>query len=353
MKIENMRFRKPFFDPWVGKNYGKAGSRRILVVGASHYCGDCSSCGSAEQYADCRWFTQEIVSQYLDPSDHKRWMRTYSVFTNSIFGHGASQEECEYFWSRIVFMNYLQRAEGADANEKHSEWFGEKCHFKSFCSVVKRCRPEVVIVWGERVWNAIIWHLKDNKEMNAAIGPEEWSSDARIGDYKFKLLRVYHPSCRVYQSADNPHERFVNFGCDACSMYDVTPRREMITAVRQLTRGQGCESKCRVFYLSGERQKAFEDDRDLSKPWLACGVPASYRSPSDGKMVDCFACIVEHVGTYEVGLRRSPESDKPFDGDGDCAWWFQWDKYGLETKSFKDALARLKSVLVNENVALK
>jgi len=132
------------------------------------------------------------------------------------------------------------------------------------------------------------------------------------------------------------------------------PRREMIKGVLQWAKDQGRTSGFRVVYVSGEKQidVRIKGDGDLARPWLACGLPAVYRR-ENGTEVDCFACVLEQDGAFEVGLRRSPESDQPFDGDGDEAWWLRWEELSKDATSIDEALCHLKSLANNESLTLK
>ena len=216
-RSSQMQFQAPLFDPWVGLKYGHDGVKKIMVVGASHYCQEngcdvnrCPSCTVAN--SQCRGMTQRVINDYLESPERDGWTRTYTKFINSLYGRNATQEERSDVFDHVVFMNYLQRVEGCFAEEKHNEFFREQCHFHAFCYVVLRYRPDVVIVWGDRVWMAILDSICDNEpDMDYALAKGGWIADIRINDIKFKLLEVYHPSYFRYESADNPNARFKKF----------------------------------------------------------------------------------------------------------------------------------------------
>ena len=70
-----------FFDPWVGTSYGGGiFDRKVMVVGASHYCGaGCRDCGDPNVHSDCRGFTSQVVRDYLDDGygGDSDWKRTF------------------------------------------------------------------------------------------------------------------------------------------------------------------------------------------------------------------------------------------------------------------------------------
>lgn len=183
-----------FFDPWVGTAYGGGiFDRKVMIVGASHYCGaGCRDCGDPNVHSDCRGFTRRVVRDYLDDaySGDSDWKRTFSAFVNSVFGREASANERESFFDSIVFTNYLQRAEGRDADEKHDEWFNGGQHLRAFLSLVDEYRPDVVVVWGSRVWNAIPWDLGDGEADRVTDDIYRF----RRGGRGFLLVKLHHPS---------------------------------------------------------------------------------------------------------------------------------------------------------------
>ncbi len=184
-----------FFKMCVGKDYGKGSSvfkKKIMVVGASHYCGDgCADCGNVSAHPECAGFTEMVVRDYLDPTIVGDWKKTFTAFINSVYGHTASEEEKKKFFDSIVFYNYLQRSEGDDANEKHDEYFKAPQNLEAFKENLLAAKPDVVITWGARVWNQIPWDLGYGKA-------EEIRKD-EVYRYKlcgssFILVGVHHPS---------------------------------------------------------------------------------------------------------------------------------------------------------------
>ena len=218
---DDVQFQKPFFYPWVGKKYGCDSVKKVMIVGASHYCEKSEAavdkcpygCGKCSVH--CRRMTREVINCYQKSEDRTGWVKTYTKFINSLYGREATQAEREEVLDHVVFMNYLQRVEGSGSGEKHNEYFKEPCHFHSFCNVVLRYLPDVVIVWGDRVWRAIldsICEWNNEAEMDYQLAKRGWTADVRVNDFTFKLLSVYHPSYCSYETADNPYARFKRFG---------------------------------------------------------------------------------------------------------------------------------------------
>lgn len=183
-----------FFTPWIGQLYGKPDSlllKRVMVVGASHYCGDgCHDCGEASAHPDCAGWTQEVVNHYLYGDDGGEWKKTFTTFVNSVFGRAATADESIRCFDSIVFANFLQKVEGQNAGEKHDEYFREPVHVEALKATLHECCPDVVVTWGARVWNAIPWDLGFGKAEQVADSIVRYPFE----DGSFFLLGLHHPS---------------------------------------------------------------------------------------------------------------------------------------------------------------
>ena len=151
-----------FFEPWIGKLYGKENSlfkKKIMVLGASSYCGTCTDCGDRQKYPGCTNFlSRVVVADYLghtkNPDKKKKtsWKKTYSSFINSMLGKSSSKNDRERFFDSVVFYNYLQVSAGDNASSAHLYPHGDSRYYAAFLEVLEKCSPDVVICWGDRVW---------------------------------------------------------------------------------------------------------------------------------------------------------------------------------------------------------
>lgn len=150
-----------FFDPWVGKDYGKKGSlfnKKIMILGDSHYCGKCDPCGDRAQCSIGPDFTKGVVNYYLgrtkpDSTEKKSgWKKTYSSFINSMLGKASSNADRNRFFDSVSFYNYLQVSAGDDASSAHLYNHGDSRHYAAFLEVLEQNTPDVIICWGDRVW---------------------------------------------------------------------------------------------------------------------------------------------------------------------------------------------------------
>ena len=186
-----------FFEPYKGEFYGGKESilsKKVLVVGASHYCQqfyECGSkCGVTAGSEKCPAFTFGVFDTFYSATAYQPWMRTYAIFANSFYGYDASfEEQCKLYQS-VTFMNYLQRAEGKNGNEKHNSWFRNEQNARAFKETVAECSPEIVIVWGVRVWRALPWRDFIIDEENSSDNVKKCCCQGK----SFMLLHAHHPS---------------------------------------------------------------------------------------------------------------------------------------------------------------
>ena len=75
-----------FFKPWVGRNYENGGifSKKLLVLGESHYCGGCNQCG-LKYGRECEEFTKDTVINYLNGEEEAEF-DIYKAVTLSAVG---------------------------------------------------------------------------------------------------------------------------------------------------------------------------------------------------------------------------------------------------------------------------
>lgn len=186
-----------FFCPCKGEFYGTENSilsKKLLVVGASHYCrhfSECdANCGVRAKDEKCAGFTNDVIDTYLYVDESMGWKKTYTAFVNSVFGHHTDFEERCRFFQSVVFVNYLQRAEGEKGYEKHDQWFRDIQNADAFKQTIMEYAPDVIVVWGTRVWNALPWNdfIIDHAFSTGEVKKCSWQGNA------FTLLKVRHPS---------------------------------------------------------------------------------------------------------------------------------------------------------------
>lgn len=195
------------FQPHVGGLYQKGGGvfkKRTLILGGSLY-------GVDETRSDA---TQELVDFYLTRCGES-WCKTYTSFINSVFGRDANQEERERFFQSIVFYTYLQAPAGAGPHDAGKSDYSDNRHFAAFCEVLDAHQPEVVIAWGDLVWDALPddWNYGNaDRGEPMVIAGESFSFHYNYPyrDGRILLIGAHHPS--IGYSRDFHHALFKQLG---------------------------------------------------------------------------------------------------------------------------------------------
>lgn len=188
------------FLPFVGKNYNNGGmfGTRIMVLGDSHY-------GSVPQPN----ITRDVLGWYLDQNvEREGWMNTFLKFERSLVNRETTPKDSLEIWNSLLFYNYLQvlldgpREAGTEQQYKDSAG--------AFFQVLDRYRPDVIIVWGKRLWKNLPW---DNWIEGAPVtvdGVEIDNGYYKLSDgHMVRVVCVYHPS--VGYSWDYWHKVIMRF----------------------------------------------------------------------------------------------------------------------------------------------
>lgn len=188
--------------PWVGDQYGNASGifrQRTLILGGSHYSDEYESFQTPEGQKEWADFTSEIVEYYLDDNIQGRWKGTYSKFINSIYGDFADDDQRRNLFESIIFYNYLQEIAGGGPSDAYRYDYTEDRHFHAFIEVLTQHRPDVVISWGAKVWDALPndWGYGPavvTKGIELEAGKSSDIYDYPFGDSTIRLVGVRHPS---------------------------------------------------------------------------------------------------------------------------------------------------------------
>jgi hypothetical protein len=144
------------FTPWVGVHWGEkhnvVGGRRILILGESHYepGEDGAFVGKIHADGTLETFEEFVLGEKTLPfftklmqtvSGRKKWSMT--------------RDEVRAVWDSVVFYNYVPVyvAQGPRVSPTN-EMF--EMGVEPFNQIVKRYKPEVIVVCGHRLWWALL-----------------------------------------------------------------------------------------------------------------------------------------------------------------------------------------------------
>lgn len=212
------------FRPFIGKDYNAKGrkllGRRVMVVGASHYCKDhfkvetgcsekCRGYGKRRQPDSnkvwnfgrrCERFTQVVYECYRKYGG-EYWFGTFTRFYNSFFdgdGEGPSHSDRIKLLDHMVCTEYMQGVEGGGPHSNDDAEMAADRNFIELEKVVAEQKPDVIIFWGPRVWKEVCRHCKTDDS-----GPD--IQFTKIGGRQVKIVRTPHPSAYGKRGFDRKH----------------------------------------------------------------------------------------------------------------------------------------------------
>jgi hypothetical protein len=141
--MENVVFR-----PWEGVNYAEGfNGKKILLLGDSQY-------NTGDEDGD---FVHNLVENFIGYKErncpHAGYMNTYTKFTNILFGEKVDSKTTINFWQSIAFYNYVQKSQEGHSISPTNEEFDDSQ--SAFVEVLEDYQPDLVIVWGWRLWGRI------------------------------------------------------------------------------------------------------------------------------------------------------------------------------------------------------
>lgn len=208
-----------FFKPWVGAEYSHGGifGKRILVLGESHYTD-----GEPDPN-----LTNTVMNEYLSyETTVPPYLQSFNKFERSLVGTATDGAIRKRIWNSLVFYNYLQtpmqgpRQAGSKADYANAA--------ESFFEVLEEYRPEYVIVWGYRLWDALPgdrWEWGDELTLDGA--PVRTGCYLLADGTRINAVPVKHPSAGyTWEDWYKDLQPFLKFGEVASAketQADVTP----------------------------------------------------------------------------------------------------------------------------------
>ena len=194
-----MKFSKEvFFEPWICSNYSTGGifGKKILALGESHYCDveECGGCMPGHRFESCD-MTSDVVRKYIEAetSPEDKWVSTFRKFERFLVNDYTESVDSKNIWESIAFYNYLQiaisgvRKAGESNDYKDSE--------TAFFEVLNKLRPDLVIVWGKRLYFAMPGdRWQEDKPIMVGKFTAYTGSYEIKGGTKIRVIAINHPS---------------------------------------------------------------------------------------------------------------------------------------------------------------
>lgn len=185
------------FFPFIGSNYHST-PFKILVLGESHYDEKLKiSSTNPIEIKEVNNFTNYIVNKYLGYVEGKekfeKWMNTFTKFANIFSDKSDKTEKLNsnekiVFWQGKAFYNFIQvPMSSARVAPTLNDFALSISAFKVVC---KEYAPDLIIIWGYRVWLNFPNEMKRTIDINDNVKINLLNLDGT----EYPFLAIAHPS---------------------------------------------------------------------------------------------------------------------------------------------------------------
>ena len=194
------------FLPWIGNEYeegiyyneeGKlcpGKGKKWMILGESFYWGD-EDDDNAESNDDASYFVKNLIGQIISGNPNFN-IRTFIRFENAMAYENEEWEltQRQNFWNHLVFYDYVQEPLKYPLLSPTEDQF--KDSEKSFWRVIEICKPDIIIVWGKRLYN----HLPQEGEQGKDIECDEDSVETWIYKNNIRVIPIIHPAAPMFST---------------------------------------------------------------------------------------------------------------------------------------------------------
>ncbi|MDO6470236.1 uracil-DNA glycosylase [Maribacter sp. 1_MG-2023] len=141
------------FHPYIGETYSNS-PIKLLVLGESHYCKKPACCFNEPSQLKCISKTAQVLQEYLNykrgSGYYGRWMNTFTKFSNVLNGTKQSNKDSIKFWESVSFYNFVQVPMKKPRQSPSHQDFD--LSYPDFKKAVKTVDPDLIFLWGDRLW---------------------------------------------------------------------------------------------------------------------------------------------------------------------------------------------------------
>ena len=179
------------FMPFIGNDYSLA-KFKTLILGESHHCDKAMNCCFRNNSTEkCSQLTNNVLNDYFHYKktgmNFKRWMNTFTKFSNIFAGKKLNNPETIEFWNTFIFYNYVQFPMEGPRKAPNPENFQKSKN--ALHQLLEESKPNLIIFWGHRLWSN--FPKSDILEIKVK---EQKITCLKIDDAIYPILVIPHPS---------------------------------------------------------------------------------------------------------------------------------------------------------------
>lgn len=196
--MQTNQFKNVLFTPYIGEKYQQGyQGKKVLVLGESHYSADEEGNASLDDPTFTNYIVQEFINYQNGEREHSSWMNTFTKFAKAFHNGDLSANEIVNFWERVAFYNYVQEPMAAPRQSPTTEQFTKS--EKAFWEVLEVCQPDIVVVWGDRLWVKMPYTGEYQPKENTLINKGKGFYYYKVGNKEIAAMYILHPSAQKFQ----------------------------------------------------------------------------------------------------------------------------------------------------------
>ncbi|GAA3997537.1 hypothetical protein GCM10022408_05320 [Hymenobacter fastidiosus] len=172
------------FNPWLGLEYNSLPNIigvKMLLLGESHY-------SEESQLAD---FTQNVIRDLAINGRFNYFSKLRTLVSKAIDNPDLSPEQ---FWNAVAFSNYIQDIVGDTPRIAPTEKMWSRAA-NSLRKILDETKPDVVLVVGKRLWEAMPDEPDGLRFIKRVTGSEEkWWIYSMTDQKEIPIAYIAHPA---------------------------------------------------------------------------------------------------------------------------------------------------------------
>lgn len=216
---------KRFFNPFIGSEYqtGCKG-KKVLILGASHYCTYNASSGfhcpyweectsrklrdSSKFNENCAYYknkseqvkledtTIDEITSFTDGDNDNVSYANFFSFLGEYFGITNIKILC----NKLAFANYIQYF--LPTTQTPPQTKNDVRNFEALLQTIEQLQPDIIIVWGVQVTNHFSRKYINKMVQKLEKQLDDYFWDLEYNGHKCTIINPYHP-CNDYWWSNN------------------------------------------------------------------------------------------------------------------------------------------------------
>lgn len=213
---------KRFFNPYIGSHYqdGLINNKKVLVLGASHYClyDSSSKTFNCPVWEECTSYESKDSSKYDLCCPYYKSLGWYELYDYVQLSNSPKIElenylsdggydaynnftlclldllnipDAQSLWERLAFVNYVQYFLPTPTTPSLTN--ADIGSFEALIEYIEKLKPDIIIVWGTKITDHFNHNYIKKLVNRLEVRTDNYFWDYENNGHKCLLLNPYHP----------------------------------------------------------------------------------------------------------------------------------------------------------------